>query len=176
MKPKVSKPLSGSTKMLLSLTSEQRTELFNKMSNDLGESVIVDSDNVEDNAMQDTAGQLSIGRILFDNKTKNFVKIDFARKDPDYVYHISFSKKKAQIPSDEIIRTIAKATCDIKPEGIEAVLKLPMSIPMENEVYEIDCHTLIVKKVSHLPGSRKIMEDILVSRLLDDLDILYKKY
>ena len=45
-------------------------------------------------------------------------------------------------------------------------------IPMDKEVY---CYTLIVKKVANLPGSRKMMEEVLVSALLDNLDDFYKK-
>ena len=172
MQPKVNRPLSATTQILLGLPQDQREALFKQIETDFDGVSMTDDVGSE---IQKSAGQLSMGPVLFDRKVKNFVVIDFGKKTPDYVYHISFSKKKPSMSSADVINIIAKTTCEIKPDSIEAILKPPTVIPMDKEVYEIDCYTLIVKKVCNLPGSRKIMEEVLVSALLDNLDDFYKK-
>jgi len=173
MQPKVNRPLSATTQMLLGLSPEQRQALFKQIDRDFNGISISEEIDPE---IQSSAGQLSMGPVLFDRKVKNFIVIDFGKKAPDYVYHISFSKKKPAMSATEITNVIAKATCKIKPDNIEAILKPPTVIPFEKEVYEIDCYTLIIKKVANIPGSRKMMEEVLVGELLDNLDELYKRY
>ena len=167
------KGLSPKTIELLQMNKEEREEYLNNAVEYARKEAGIETVTSVEKEIEESSDKLNMGHVLFDQKKKNFVEIKYARKGLDYIYHISLTRKILPSPK-QIIWTIANAVSSIIPDTIQAIIKPPENVNFSGEVYTINCYTVIVKKIAKKPGSRKRMEDNLVSSLLDDLDKLLK--
>lgn len=119
-----------------------------------------------------SAGQPNFEKVLFDERTKGVVRIQYGRRGGDYIYHIFFKKDPA-VQQFVIFDKIWQAIAKLLPREPEKVVSPPQRVTEFKDPYYIDCYTLLVKDIVKFNGSRRMMEEVFVSSLLNILCELF---
>jgi len=131
-----------------------------------GEESLDEVDEIASNA-----GAPSFEQVLFDELSKANVRVQYGKKNKDYIYHIFF-KKHPEKNTMEVMQGIYESVSRVLPKDPRKIVSPPKYITEFEQPFFVECYTLIVKEVGDRVGARRIMEDLFVKDILNRLNAL----